>query len=202
MTQAYDLEVAGPLNLTAHLSIENDTELKATGHIGFSLTDSLNQTLSLLPFGLGKKLASGMVQKRLTSGGYVFEIKTQVHTDIVVDPEGLMTLTSHYHSPFAKVITHNEFERVFNRFAQELFYVGVQPSSADYLKDFIHTFKRHNQAQLHFAHLFLGKHLAIDALPPHEIADFTIDYVHMKQDAQGDLMVDFVATGILKPINS
>jgi hypothetical protein len=202
MTQEYDLEVAGPLNLNAHLSIANDTELRATGRFGFSLTDSLNQTLSLLPFGLGKKLASGMVQKHLNTGGYSFEIKTQVNTNIVVDPEGLMTLTTHYHSPFAKVITHNEFERVFNRFAQELFYVGIQPSSADYLKDFIHTFKRHNQAQLHFAHLFLGKHLAIDALPPHELADFTIDEVNMGQDAQGDLTVDFVATAILKPTHS
>lgn len=202
MTQAYDLEVAGPLNLNAHLSIENERELTATGRFGFSLTDSLNQTLSLLPFGLGKKLASGMVQKHLSSGGYSFEIKTQVHTDIVVDPEGLMTLTTHYHSPFAKVITHNEFERVFHRFAQELFYVGVQPSSADYLKDFIQTFKRHNQAQLHFAHLFSGKHLAIDALPPHELDDFKINQVNMGQDAQGDLTVDFVATAILKPVSA
>lgn len=201
MTQAYDLEVAGPLNLTAKLSILNDTELTATGHFGFSLTDSLNQTLSLLPFGLGKRLAEGMIDKRLTANGYGFDIKTQLNTDIIVDAEGLMTLTTRYHSPFAKAITHNEFERVFSRFAKELFYVGVQPSSVDYLSEFIRTFKRQNQAQLNFAHLFLGKSLAIEHLPPHEMTDFTIDDVKMGQDQQGDLKVDFVATGILRHLN-
>ncbi len=197
MTQSYDLEVAGPLNLQAQLLIANDTELTATGRFAFSLTDSLNQTLGLLPFGLGKKIAGSMIDKRLTSSGYAFEIKTQVFTDIVVDAEGLMTLSTRYHSPLAKGITHNEFERVFKHFARELFYVGVQPSSEDYLHRFIREFKSKNRAQLHFAELFAGKSLAIDALPPHALDNFTIDEVKMGQDHRGDLVVDFVATGVL-----
>lgn len=197
MTQSYDLEVAGPLNLQAQLVITHDTELTATGRFAFSLTDSLNQTLGLLPFGLGKKIAGSMIEKRLTASGYAFEIKTQVFTDIVVDAEGLMTLSTRYHSPLARGITHNEFDRIFKHFARELFYVGVHPSSEDYLKDFIREFKAKNQAQLHFAELFSGKSLAIEGLPPHALADFTIDEVKMGQDAQGDLVVDFVATGIL-----
>ena len=198
MSKAYDLEVAGPLNLKAHLEIENDKDLKATGRFAFSLTDSLDQTLGLLPFGLGKKIATGMISKRLTDTGYAFDIKTQVMSEIVVEPEGLMTLSTRYHSPFAKGITHNEFERVFKRFAQELFYVGIQPSSEDYLQDFVKTFKATGKAQLHFAHLFEGKHLAIDELPAHKMANFTIDKITMSQDAQGDLTVDFEASGILE----
>lgn len=198
MSQSYALEVAGPLNLQAQLSIVNETDLTATGRLGFSLTDSLNQTLGLLPFGLGKKIAGGMIDKRLTSGGYAFEIRTQVVTDIVVDSRGLMTLTSRYHSPLAKGITHNEFERIFKQFGRELFYVGIEPSNEDYLQRFIREFKQANQAQLHFAELFAGKSLAIEALPPHELVDFTVDEVKMAQDERGDLVVDFLATSRLE----
>ncbi len=198
MTQAYDLEVAGPLNLNAHLEVENQKDLKASGRFAFSLSDSLNQTLGLLPFGLGKKLAKGMITKRLTDSGYAFDIKTQVSTDITVSDDGLMTLSTRYHSPFAKGITHNEFERVFKQFAQELFYVGIRPSSEEYLKDFIKSFKSTGTAQLHFAHLFEGKHLDIEDLPPHNMANFTIDDIKISQDEQGDLVVHFEASGILK----
>ena len=202
MSQSYDLAVAGPLNLTAHLEIADQKHLTASGHFAFSLSDSLNQTLGLLPFGLGKKLAKGMIDKRLTDQGYAFDIKTQVSTDITVDDEGLMTLSTRYFSPFAKGITHNEFQRVFKQFAQELFYVGIHPSSEPYLADFIRDFKSKDSAQLHFAHLFEGKRLDIDELPPHELSQFVINSIKISQDEQGDLVVHFEATGELKHTES
>jgi len=200
-TEPIEIDVPGPLGLQVIMHPRHCGVVHVSGSLSVGLSQSIDRALSFLPWLIRRQIKNGLMHRELNGTQFKLRIPNILTLKTDVTEDGILTLQTQYHLLLARPIGHKETTSMFQGFAKGLISSGITPFDSSPIDAFLRTFKRQDQAELPFLHLFEGKSIERLERSTFPIEGLTLKDLTLSQDQEGDLRIDFISEGRLQDYN-